>query len=47
MVFYKKETTDLKPAFSAFKPSIKFMKFNLLGRLFNNPFVFNTILNMR
>ena len=43
MVFFKKETAVNKPAFSAFEPSMKFMKFNLFGTKFNNPFVFKTI----
>ena len=43
MVLFKKETTVIKPAFSAFEPVIKFIKFNLFGTKFNNPFVFKTI----
>ena len=43
MVLFKKENAVIKPAFSAFEPAMKFMKFNLFGIKFNKPFVFKTI----
>ncbi len=43
MVFFKKENAVIKPAFSAFEPSMKFMKFDLFVTKFNKPFVFKTI----
>ncbi len=46
MDFLKIKNVAVKPAFSAVKPSMKFMIFNLSGTKLNNPLIFNTILNM-
>ena len=43
MFSIKKMGTAIKPAFSAVKPSMKFIIFNFLGSKFNKPFVFKTI----